>query len=412
MGDSGMAVQHKFINLSEFKASNEGAGGWEGYLSKFGELDDGGDIVAAGAYTDTIDQFLTRGFNAESHDWTFSTMIGFPVAAKEDKVGLYVKSQYHSTPDAQLVRTKAQERMAAGKGVYMSIGYEPTAPPIFILPKDYADEIPQYSTPELAQQNLAKAASFPRVRVLPKVDLYEGSIVSVPMLRSAEVTAMKSKQTATGKAIKGMFADALADRTNSPWNLWEVFMSVVCAIEAQDEAAEALMLPYDYQGAVNEAVQEFAALLAATLIEEDMEEDAPGGDTDDGGMDEGMDMGGMGMMGRTAPNTNKHKSGGSVTSLHEASYLDWLGTALKRFEERVTARIEMRTKEGRVLSTANWQALADMCDQMDELSKRVRSMLSDAQPKPKDKSSDKFDINQVFNHMMVMGLQLQGVPIK
>jgi HK97 family phage prohead protease len=409
-----MAVQHKFINLSEFKANDAGAGGWEGYLSKFGELDDGGDIVPAGAYSDTIDQFLTRGFNAESHDWTFSKMIGFPVAAKEDKVGLYVKSQYHSTPDAQLVRTKAQERMAAGKGVYMSIGYEPAAPPIFILPKDYATDIPQYSTPDLVQQNLAKAAGFPRVRILPKVNLFEGSIVSVPMLRTAEVTHMKSKQ-AVSKTIKGMFADMLVERTNSPWNLWDVFMCVVHDIDEQDEAAEALMLPYDYQGAVNEAVQEFAALLASSLIQADAMEDSPGA-MDMPDMDEGMDMGDMGDMGmgpKGRPNTKKHKSGGSVTSLHEAPYLEWLGTALKRFEERVAARISMRTKEGRVLSTANWQALADMCDQMDTLSKTVRAMLDEAKPKPKETDTGKsFDIQQVMNHLMIMDLQLQGVPIK
>lgn len=188
----GMAHEVKFVSFAEFKARTEGPGGWEGYLSKTGEIDDGGDLIAQGAYADTIPEFLSRGFNAESHDWAFSKMIGFPISAKEDDEGLYTVSQYHSTPDAQLVRVKAQERIAAGKGVYMSIGWEPAAAPIIVQPDEYKARIPEFSRKGMEETNLLKALEFPFIRVLPKVNLFEGSIVSVPMLRSAEVTAVKS----------------------------------------------------------------------------------------------------------------------------------------------------------------------------------------------------------------------------
>lgn len=197
-----MTKQTKYISLAEFKAISDGPGGWEGYLSKTGEIDDGGDLVAQGAYKDTIAQFLTRGFNADSHGWRFADAIGFPTDAKEDDMGLYTRSQYHSTPDAQAVRVKVNERIAAGKGVYMSIGYEPGAAPIWIEPQDYAEKIPQYSRPDMVDANLLKALQFPVIRVLPKVNLFEGSIVSVPMLRSAEVTQSKSEGPRDGLTLE------------------------------------------------------------------------------------------------------------------------------------------------------------------------------------------------------------------
>lgn len=259
-----MTVEHKYISFAEFKARAEGPGGWEGYLSKTGEIDDGGDLIMQGAYADTIPDFLNRGFGAESHDWTFSRMTGFPTSAKEDGEGLYTVFQYHSTPDAQLVRTKAQERIAAGKGVYMSIGYEPAAPPVFIDPAEYAEKLPQYSRKGLEEQNMLKALQFPVVRVLPKVALYEGSIVSVPMLRSAEVTAVKS-----------------------------------------------------------------------------------------------LGMDGLG------------------TGLDYQAHLKWLGTALQEFTDRTQARAEMRIKEGRVLSTANY-------DELVALWERLGKLLEAAKPRPKE----------------------------
>lgn len=396
-----MTKQTKFINLADFKATGEGAGGWEGYLSKFGELDDGGDIVAAGAYTDTLDAFLTRGFNAESHDWTFSKMIGYPVSAKEDEVGLYVKSAYHSTPDAQLVRTKAQERIAAGKGVYMSIGYEPAAPPVFILPKDYAAEIPQYSTPDMVQQNLAKAASFPRVRVLPKVELYEGSIVSVPMLRSAEVTSIKSA------GIKGAFEVELAEQSSTPWYLWQVFCSVLYDIEQQDEAAEAMMLPFDFAGAVNEAVQEFAARLSASIIAADVAEDQ----AEAGGAQDSGDMGDMAFMGRAG---GQRKRGSLVYGQSFSAGARAVVDAAARTTEWAEKRFAMRTKEGRVFSSANMTELASLHTELNTLVARLDKLLADAKPKPKDgeETPKQLDIQAVLNHLMVMDLQLKGVPIK
>ena len=193
-----MTMEHKFVDLGSFKAINEGAGSFEGYASVFGELDDVGDIVLPGAYKDTIPTFLEQGFTAQSHDWNVSGgVIGYPTHAKEDAEGLFIRNAFHSTPDAQVVRTKALERQAAGKRVSLSIGYDIPIPPIMLTREQYADELPKYLRADKLEEGMAKAQRFDFIRLLPKLNLYEHSIVTVPALQSARVTAVKSADEGT-----------------------------------------------------------------------------------------------------------------------------------------------------------------------------------------------------------------------
>lgn len=300
-----MTKETKFISFSEFKQIAEGAGGFEGYTSVYSVLDDVGDIVLPGAYAESIPSFLKKGFSSADHTWTYASggIVAYPVEAKEDSYGLWVRCNFHSTSDAQVVRVKASERSSAGLEVALSIGYEPQLFDV-IYPDDYATELPKYLRPDVLTEGLAKANSFLRIRLLKKLYLYEPGIVPVPALQDAMLTGVKSANE------------------HDDWD--------------------------------------------------------------------GLD-----------------------TGLSESEWLARLDTAVKNFEVRVKARVSMRTKEGRVLSSANWQALADMCDQMDDLSKRVRSMLDEAKPKPKEDDTEKsLDINAVLNHLLVMDLQLRGVPIK
>jgi phage head maturation protease len=201
-GAGSMTKQTKFISLKQFKQIEDGSGGFEGYVTTFGELDDVGDIILRGAYQDTIPQFLKGGFNADSHGWKFGEQTGYPVAAQEDDTGLFSSARFHSTEPAQNARTVAAERMSAGLDVFTSIGYEPSSSPIFITPQDYATEIPKYSAPSLVEQNLAKASRFSEVRVLPKIHLYEWSLVSVPALSSAMLSGIKSADLPAGLTLE------------------------------------------------------------------------------------------------------------------------------------------------------------------------------------------------------------------
>lgn len=157
----------------ELKAVNSGNGGWEGYGSLIGIRDDGGDIVDAGAYLRTIEYFKHHGFIADGHNWdsVASGAIGTVVEALEDSTGLYLKTEYHSTPNAQAARTVAQERLARGKSVGLSIGYS-VGPDDFYYGEDGA-------------------------RHLTNIKLYEVSQVNVPMLREAGLTSVKGHERLT-----------------------------------------------------------------------------------------------------------------------------------------------------------------------------------------------------------------------
>lgn len=190
---NGNGIERKFFSLKNFKSVDEGPGSFEGHMNNFGFLDDGADITVKGAFAGVLTDFLKSGFAAHSHDWDVKDgMIGYPMQAVEDDEGLWVNLKFHSTDDAQKVRTKAKERLADDKEVGVSIGYKSGAT-FFIAPKDYQSELPKYLKAEYLTEGLAKAATFPRVRVLTSIaELAECSIVARPMNTLSHVDGVKS----------------------------------------------------------------------------------------------------------------------------------------------------------------------------------------------------------------------------
>jgi HK97 family phage prohead protease len=190
-----MNIERKFIDLKALKVSDEGSGTIEGYRSVFNEIDEGGDIIIPGAFKDCTPEYLSSGFTAHSHDWDFDKAVGFPIEAHEDEHGWFVKSQFHSTPDAQNIRTKAKERMQAGKTVGFSFGYsiEDFA---HIESKDIEKELGQYIKADRLADNLVKARKYPRIRILKKVSAIEDSLVTAPMNKLTGATAVKSETKA------------------------------------------------------------------------------------------------------------------------------------------------------------------------------------------------------------------------
>jgi HK97 family phage prohead protease len=158
-------LSKEYKSFVEFKFLEGGTGGFEGYGSLFGILDDGGDVVEAGAFAEAIPQFLKEGFISLGHDWD-GLAIGTVADAREDARGLYIRTEYHSTADAQDARKVAQERIARGKSVGLSIGYS------------------------VAPENAAVDADG--VRHLTKINrLFEVAQVNVPMLRPAGLIGVK-----------------------------------------------------------------------------------------------------------------------------------------------------------------------------------------------------------------------------
>jgi uncharacterized protein len=159
-------LQHKECLEAEFKILDDGPfGSFHGYASIFNNTDRQGEIVQKGAFAETLPAFLKDGFGALNHDWS-----ALPVAtiseAREDDRGLWVKGEFHSTPDAQTARTIVRERLERGKSVGLSIGYK------------------------VLDDEFTKSGD----RVLKRLGLFEISLVSVPANAEAQVVGIKSEE--------------------------------------------------------------------------------------------------------------------------------------------------------------------------------------------------------------------------
>lgn len=103
------------------KAAGDGAGGFQGYGAVYGNVDRDEEIIAPGAFADSLPAFIRDGFIGEAHDWDR------PIAtiddAVEDAYGLMISASYHSDPASQAVRTYTNERLERGKSVGLSVGF-------------------------------------------------------------------------------------------------------------------------------------------------------------------------------------------------------------------------------------------------------------------------------------------------
>lgn len=161
-GDKAMdELSFKSLAL-EIKRAPDDAGSFEGYASVFGEVDLGLDSVQPGAFADS----LRSGRKVKllwQHD--MGDPIGVWDEIREDGTGLYVKGRLLA--DVQKGR-EAMALLRAGAIDSMSIGYR-------TIEEEYADG--------------------GRVRLLKKIDLFEISLVTFPMLPAAKVTGVKSITT-------------------------------------------------------------------------------------------------------------------------------------------------------------------------------------------------------------------------
>lgn len=173
-GAGAVALDFKILPLGDAKVAGGGTGSVEGLASTFGNVDSYGDTVERGAYAETIPTFLVNGFVAWGHDW--HAPIATPTSAVENERGLYLTAEFHSDPEAQRARTITQERLARGKSMGLSIGYEALE-----------WEFRKVETPIRGQYG----EFTDKVRVLKKIKLFEISLVTVPADDAARVTGAK-----------------------------------------------------------------------------------------------------------------------------------------------------------------------------------------------------------------------------
>jgi HK97 family phage prohead protease len=167
-------LEHKFARFGEGLSVSDDAT-IEGYASLFGQVDQGGDVVQAGAYSMSIRALAAAGQRVKmlwQHDP--AKPIGVWDEVREDGRGLWVKGRLL---DSTQTGREAAALIAAGAIDGLSIGYRTT-----------------------------KAAKTEKgQRLLTELELWEVSLVTFPMLPSARVAA-KGDDLEADVALRDMAA--------------------------------------------------------------------------------------------------------------------------------------------------------------------------------------------------------------
>jgi HK97 family phage prohead protease len=178
-----MAMELKRIScpLVEVKAdgdANSNEGVFSGYGSTFGNLDLGGDIIKAGAFTKSLNDWGMKGempFLLAFHD--MSRPIGDWLEMREDEKGLFVRGQLWVKGDRRIEDAVMAYNMLRGTGQKtLSIGYR----------------VNDYEMQESMNGS---------IRVIKEIDLVEVSIVPCPMNPQAKITAVKSLKDEEGNIL-------------------------------------------------------------------------------------------------------------------------------------------------------------------------------------------------------------------
>lgn len=159
---AGGGLEYKFVKFAPTRL-DAATGEFSGYASKFGNEDLGGDIVAKGAFTKSLEASGVRGVKMlYEHDCTCP--VGFWTDLAEDGNGLLSagKLMVEDLAKAREVHALLKHGVLDG----LSIGYRVVK-----------------SSPDRARQ----------VRVLEEVELKEISLVLFPMNNEAVISSVKSK---------------------------------------------------------------------------------------------------------------------------------------------------------------------------------------------------------------------------
>lgn len=159
---------------------------FKGYASTFGNVDEVGDIIEAGAFTKSIQERGPEGTKQIKVLWQHNEPLGMPTVMVEDSKGLYVEGKISKTA----LGDEALELMRDGVVDRMSIGFS------IPMGKAQWDDAMQ-------------------VRRIKEVKLFEFSPVTFPANEMAVVTGVKNlkliRQLANGGELSKEELKALAD---------------------------------------------------------------------------------------------------------------------------------------------------------------------------------------------------------
>ena len=406
-----MTIQRKQKTF-EIKGGGLDGNALKGGAAGIGNLDCYGDVIFPGFFSTCLPGFLSDGFVAGNHDWT--QVLAMPTLAEERGNQLYTEAEFHSTQDAQDARTKCQERMAKGLSVGLSIGFDmlgdgwksfKSGPDLLAYAKAQGYDLSLFDV-EGIQAHTGRCQGLLKCNTL-----YEYSLATVPANRAATATEVKTDlkmlkemqrkiaegKTAEGKTIlvtKGEYLgeDIEAAATISALSrlvdrlFYRVIYSAICGSYAYDYDLDDYVttrLPLaDALVTVGGAIDEFKDI-ALRVIEAIMS--GAESETEDGG-DAETDTAEKALAALRAlygdADTKSFSEGVHAASTFETQIKAALAAA-KSCTERGQAIQALRasTKEGRVLSEANRQKLADHKDALAECITTIEGLLEASQPK-------------------------------
>lgn len=160
-----------------------------GSASVMGHMDRGNDVIYPGAYKGAIKEFLKSGFVSVGHDWT--DYAAMPTVCKEDGRDLYVECEFHTTDDAQRIRTKCKERIEKGLSVGLSVAFYSSGQGWFENGKLLLDDAKAKGCDmALFDASIKKHEGVCR-GIWEVSELFEYGIVPVPMNKLSTATAVK-----------------------------------------------------------------------------------------------------------------------------------------------------------------------------------------------------------------------------
>ena len=154
----GLSYKPVGFQLQELKARGDDGWTFSGYASTFGNIDDGGDVVLRGAFSETLQR--RRPKLLWQHD--IAEPLGKVLSLREDERGLFGEFKLSKTTRGH----DAYQLLKDGAIDSMSIGY---------IPED-------------------QEFSNDGIRKLLSVDLLEISVVSIPMNEEALITSVKASR--------------------------------------------------------------------------------------------------------------------------------------------------------------------------------------------------------------------------
>lgn len=213
-----MKKERIVVPIKDFLTENnsDGRGTFKGYCNLKGYLENNyGSIFADGSYIESLPSLLENGFVPDSHaaaqngDYTVLGSYGYLTVLREDAKGLYCEGAFHSTKEAQDLRTICQERVDAGKTVGMSIGLM-TLESFRVYPKDYNSILRNYLSPEYLAQGLEDAKKFSSILIRTKVQIFENSLTLMPAMAPALVKEVQSVKETLGKFLGEWVEDSMS----------------------------------------------------------------------------------------------------------------------------------------------------------------------------------------------------------